>query len=173
MNQFDLVSYVPLEIYIVYWVIVLILWTFLWSFLSMFIYRMKNHKKWIITWRSECTKCWHKLWFFDLIPIFSYLFLKWKCRYCKERIWFQYLRNELIFWFLFLLIYIVICVTTNLILDLSIKLKVHWLRWNEIQVQNVKEQIKKDHSNYQDLLIHEIKKWEEVEPEESFELKKN
>lgn len=36
--------------------------------------------------RSECPKCHHTLGFLDLFPIFSYLFLWGKCRYCQASI---------------------------------------------------------------------------------------
>lgn len=35
---------------------------------------------------SHCVKCGHNLSFWDLFPILSWLFLKGKCRYCKEKI---------------------------------------------------------------------------------------
>lgn len=35
---------------------------------------------------SHCTNCNHKLGFFDLFPLFSFLFLGGKCRYCKHKI---------------------------------------------------------------------------------------
>ncbi|WP_216828815.1 prepilin peptidase [Alkalihalobacterium elongatum] len=35
---------------------------------------------------SHCPNCKHKLSVFDLVPVFSYLFLKGKCRYCKVKI---------------------------------------------------------------------------------------
>jgi prepilin signal peptidase PulO-like enzyme (type II secretory pathway) len=36
--------------------------------------------------RSYCPKCKHTLRWYDLFPIFSYLFLKGKCRYCQRPI---------------------------------------------------------------------------------------
>lgn len=36
--------------------------------------------------RSYCDYCHHELKTLDLIPLFSYLFLKGKCRYCKNKI---------------------------------------------------------------------------------------
>lgn len=36
--------------------------------------------------RSRCDKCKKELKWYDLIPIFSYVFLKGKCRYCGEKI---------------------------------------------------------------------------------------
>lgn len=47
--------------------------------------------------RSECPKCGHRLGVFDLFPVFSYIFLRGKCRYCKDHVSFRYLAVELIF----------------------------------------------------------------------------
>jgi leader peptidase (prepilin peptidase)/N-methyltransferase len=35
---------------------------------------------------SHCVHCKHRLHALDLIPVFSYVFLRGRCRYCKERI---------------------------------------------------------------------------------------
>lgn len=40
--------------------------------------------------RSMCTTCGHDLKWYDLIPVFSYLFLRGKCRYCKSHISARY-----------------------------------------------------------------------------------
>ncbi|MBU4421425.1 prepilin peptidase, partial [Patescibacteria group bacterium] len=52
------------------------------SFISASIYRMR--KKETIMGRSYCPKCGYKLAFFDLFPLFSFIFLRGKCRKCKE-----------------------------------------------------------------------------------------
>lgn len=44
---------------------------------------------------SHCTKCSHRLAWYDNIPVFSYLWLKGKCRYCDEKISLQYPLVEL------------------------------------------------------------------------------
>lgn len=44
---------------------------------------------------SHCTKCSHRLAWYDNIPVFSYLWLKGKCRYCDEKISPQYPLVEL------------------------------------------------------------------------------
>lgn len=36
--------------------------------------------------RSECMECGHKLGVLDLVPVFSWLFLGGRCRYCKAKI---------------------------------------------------------------------------------------
>ena len=64
------------------------------SFFSLAIYRLPI-KKSIVHGRSFCPNCNHRLEFLDLIPIFSYLFLRGKCRYCKEKIRERYILLEL------------------------------------------------------------------------------
>jgi len=59
------------------------------SFLNAVIYRL--HKKVsFLRGRSYCPWCKHDLSAKDLIPLFSFLFLKGKCRYCRKNISWQY-----------------------------------------------------------------------------------
>jgi len=44
--------------------------------------------------RSYCPKCIHKLRWYDLTPIVSYLILRGKCRYCEDKISLEYLLVE-------------------------------------------------------------------------------
>jgi leader peptidase (prepilin peptidase) / N-methyltransferase len=60
-------------------------------------------KKSIVTPRSACPSCGHKLTALELIPVFSYLFLRGKCRDCKSRISPIYPIIELITGILFVL----------------------------------------------------------------------
>ena len=50
----------------------------------------------IVSARSMCPSCKHQLSAPDLVPVFSWLFLKGKCRYCKKPISAQYPLVELI-----------------------------------------------------------------------------
>lgn len=55
------------------------------SFLNVLIYRIPREES--IAWPgSHCTSCNHSLSWYDNIPLFSYLVLKGKCRYCKTKI---------------------------------------------------------------------------------------
>lgn len=71
---------------ILFFVYLFIFGTLFGSFSSVIIDRIKNKKSGIIDGRSECPKCKHILWPLDLIPIFSYIFSKWKCKYCWKKI---------------------------------------------------------------------------------------
>ncbi len=62
---------------------------FVGSFLNVCIYRIPLNQT-IVSVPSHCTSCNHKLAWYDLFPLFSYLFLKGKCRYCGEHISAQY-----------------------------------------------------------------------------------
>lgn len=65
------------------------------SFFTLAVYRIPLHQN-ITTKRSYCPNCNHKLSFFDMIPIFSYVFLRGKCRYCHEKIRIRYLLLEIL-----------------------------------------------------------------------------
>lgn len=70
--------------------------------------------------RSYCPSCNHLLGFLDLFPVFSYLFLKGRCRYCKEKISIFYPIIELITGILFALSFKVFGFSYNLIAGLVI-----------------------------------------------------
>lgn len=55
------------------------------SFINVVIYRVPLGLS-VAKGRSYCPNCNHKLSWYDLFPIFSYLFLGGKCRYCKANI---------------------------------------------------------------------------------------
>lgn len=59
------------------------------SFLNVCIYRIPKEES-IAFPPSHCGNCNHQLKAKDLVPIFSYLFLKGKCRYCNEKVSMQY-----------------------------------------------------------------------------------
>jgi len=69
------------------------------SFLNSYIYRLDHPSK---RPRSFCPHCSHQLSFLDLVPVFSFVFLKGKCRYCRRKISWQYPLVELAAGFLFL-----------------------------------------------------------------------
>ena len=60
------------------------------SFSNVLIYRFSNHVPLTMTSRSECPKCGHQLAWYDNIPLLSFIFLRGKCRYCKEKISIMY-----------------------------------------------------------------------------------
>ncbi len=55
------------------------------SFLNVFIDRLPE-KQSLLRPASQCPACQHRLAFKDLIPVFSYLWLRGRCRYCRAPI---------------------------------------------------------------------------------------
>lgn len=68
--------------------------------------------------RSHCPKCKHVLKFYELVPVFSYIFLRGKCKKCKKRISIMYPLIELFTAILFALSYYVYGFSYELILSI-------------------------------------------------------
>jgi leader peptidase (prepilin peptidase) / N-methyltransferase len=84
--------------------LLLILFTFCFgaiigSFLNVVILRLPRGET--LTGRSHCPKCGHTLGALDLVPIFSFIFLKGRCRYCKSKISSRYVILETVTGLLF------------------------------------------------------------------------
>jgi len=87
------------------YIIVVILGLVIGSFLNVCIYRIPREES-IAYPPSHCGNCNRKLKPLDLFPIFSYVFLKGKCRYCKDKISIRYPLIESLNGILYLIIYI-------------------------------------------------------------------
>jgi len=88
------------------------------SFFTLSVYRIPRGED-ITHTRSYCPKCEHKLGFFDLIPVLSYIFLGGKCRYCKETISKRYILFEIFTGILFILLALTMGINvSNLIIRL-------------------------------------------------------
>lgn len=88
--------------YILY-ILIFCIGTLYGSFFTLAVYRIPQRKD-ITHTRSFCPNCNHKLNFWDLIPILSYIFLGGKCRYCKNKIRPRYLLLEILSGLVFLLL---------------------------------------------------------------------
>jgi prepilin signal peptidase PulO-like enzyme (type II secretory pathway) len=88
---------------IIVFILVFILGTIAGSFINCFVWRISKEET--ILGKSYCPRCGHKLGFFDLFPILSFIFLRAKCRYCKDKISFQYPIVETLVGLIFIFIY--------------------------------------------------------------------
>ncbi len=75
------------------------------SFLNVCIYRMPKNES-IVHPRSHCVRCDKKIAWYDNIPLLSYIILRARCRYCKEKISFLYFVIELLTGLVFLFFYL-------------------------------------------------------------------
>jgi leader peptidase (prepilin peptidase)/N-methyltransferase len=94
-------------LYTIIYVLVFAVGAVIGSFLNVLIYRLPRGLDFVKGY-SMCPNCEHRLYPKDLVPIFSYLFLGRKCRYCKEPISPRYMLIEtlmggfaLLSWFAF------------------------------------------------------------------------
>ncbi|MDO4376057.1 MAG: prepilin peptidase [bacterium] len=82
------------------------------SFYNVVGLRLPNNES-IIKPGSHCPKCKHKLSWYENIPVISYIFLRGKCKNCKQKISFIYPAIELLTGILFLSSYLVFGLTYN------------------------------------------------------------
>lgn len=94
------------------------------SFLNVLIYRIPKgispYKG-----RSFCPNCKHQLSWHDLIPVFSFIFQRGRCKYCKVQISYRYPIVELLNGIIFVLILFVI--NNNIYLFLLVALFLEFL----------------------------------------------
>ena len=94
------------------YITIFIIGAFFGSFYTLAVHRIPKRQD-ITHTHSYCPNCNHKLGFLDLFPIFSYIFLGAKCRYCKQKIRPRYFILEILSGTLFLTIAILMKLNIN------------------------------------------------------------
>ena len=74
------------------------------SFLNVVIFRLNTEKG--FDGRSKCMNCRHQLSWYELFPVFSFLFLNGRCKHCKTKISLQYPLVELLTGVIFALLFL-------------------------------------------------------------------
>ena len=82
------------------------------SFYTLAVYRIPKNID-IIKKHSYCPNCNHKLGFFELIPVLSYILLGGKCKHCKQKIRIRYLILEVLSGLLFVVLAIALNININ------------------------------------------------------------
>lgn len=85
------------------YVILFLIGIFFGSFFTLAVHRIPLHED-ILYKHSYCPKCNHKLGILDLIPIVSYIALRGRCRYCKQKVRIRYLLLEILSGIVFVLV---------------------------------------------------------------------
>lgn len=102
------------------------------SFLNVCIYRIPAKES--IVPDSHCMSCQHRLYWYDLFPVFSYMFLKGRCRYCGTKVSIQYPLIETLNGVLYLLVFsvhgfnvqsILYCLMTSALIVIGVVSKRH------------------------------------------------
>ena len=68
-----------------YLLVCFVIGTFMGSFVGLLTWRIPRDQQWVKG-RSVCASCGHELGALDLVPIWSYVFLRGRCRYCHAPI---------------------------------------------------------------------------------------
>ena len=92
---------------VIFYAFVFIFGVLLGSFANVVILRIPLKQE-VVRTPSHCMSCGHKLAWYDNIPLFSWISLGGKCRYCKEKISFQYPAVELASGLLWLIVFFVL-----------------------------------------------------------------
>jgi len=77
------------------------------SFLLVLIDRLPKNEP-VIVGRSKCDYCHHVLSWYDLIPLFSYVSILGRCRYCKRKLSLKYPVMELLTACVFVVLYLLV-----------------------------------------------------------------
>lgn len=113
---------------IIFYIIVFVYGITIGSFVNVCIYRIPKKEN-IVNVRSHCMQCGYQLKWYDLVPLFSYVFLGGKCRKCKTKISIQYPIIEAVNGILYVLVFfvngwnavsILYCLFASALLTLSI-----------------------------------------------------
>jgi len=95
------------------------------SFLNCVIYRLETGGN-FLKGRSFCPLCKKELAWQDLFPIFSFIFLKGKCRYCQQKISWQYPLVEIAAGTIFLLVFKLFFLNSEVLLADCLGLLYYW-----------------------------------------------
>jgi len=104
---------------LLYYLIFFILGSVFGSFYNVLGLRLPNNES-VVFPSSHCPKCNHELKWYELIPIFSFLFLRGRCKECKEKISLLYPVNELFCGILFAVSYYSYGFSLELIIALTL-----------------------------------------------------
>lgn len=91
---------------LIFYTIVFIFGIVIGSFLNVCIYRIPKNES-VVKEGSHCMQCDYRLKWYDLVPLFSYLFLRGRCRKCKTKISVQYPLVETVNGILYVIIILV------------------------------------------------------------------
>ena len=94
------------EIWYIFYPLVFLLGIVIGSFLNVCILRIPKEES-IVTVGSHCMSCGHDLKWYDLFPLFSWIFLGGKCRYCKAKISAQYPIVEAVNGILYVVVFLI------------------------------------------------------------------
>lgn len=95
-------EFLDIKAYLISYLIISFFGLSIGSFLNVCIYRLPRNES-LVKRSSHCVKCGEKIHFYDMVPVFSWLLLRGKCRKCGDPISKRYPIVEGLNWFLYML----------------------------------------------------------------------
>jgi len=129
-------EYMDIRFYLIFYAIVFIYGICIGSFLNVVILRLPNNES-LIKRSSHCMTCGEKIKFYDLIPLFSWIFLKGKCRNCGEKISPRYPIVEALNGILYVIVFAVMDTTPRAIITLflfSLLIVIGFMDWDTLEM---------------------------------------
>lgn len=129
-------EYMDIRFYLIFYAIVFIYGICIGSFLNVVILRLPNDES-LIKRSSHCMTCGEKIKFYDLIPLFSWIFLKGRCRNCGEKISPRYPIVEALNGILYVIVFAVMDTTPRAIITLllfSLLIVIGFMDWDTLEM---------------------------------------
>lgn len=127
------------QFYIMFFAIVFIFGACIGSFLNVVIFRLPKHES-LIKRSSHCMTCGAKIRPCDLVPIFSWIFLRGKCHSCGEKISGRYPLVETLNGLLYLLTFYVLDINAESIITcvlMSLLIVVGFMDWDTMEIDEI------------------------------------
>ncbi len=124
------------QFYLLFFPIVFLYGICIGSFLNVLIYRLPNNES-LVKRASHCMTCQTKIRKRDLIPVFSWIFLRGKCHSCGAKISAQYPIVEALNGILYIIALLVLDLSANGIIScvfFSLLIVVGFMDWNTLEI---------------------------------------
>ena len=124
------------QFYLLFFPIVFLYGICIGSFLNVLIYRLPNNES-LVKRASHCMTCQTKIRKRDLIPVFSWIFLRGKCHSCGAKISAQYPIVEALNGILYIIALLVLDLNANGIIScvfFSLLIVVGFMDWNTLEI---------------------------------------
>lgn len=121
-------------------VLAFVLGTVFGSFINCAAWRIV-HKESVLHGRSHCAECGHVLSAADLVPIFSWLFLRGRCRYCGKKISPRYVIAEALLGAVFALCYLRLGLSWAALRAMGLSTMLLGISLVDLDIQEIPDQI--------------------------------
>lgn len=129
-------EYMDIRFYLIFYTIIFLYGICIGSFLNVVILRLPNNES-LIKRSSHCMTCGAKIKAYDLIPVFSWLFLRGRCRNCGEKISPRYPIVESLNGILYVIVFAVMDTTPRAVITLflfSLLIVIGFMDWDTLEM---------------------------------------